>query len=399
MKNRGKNIKNVRDDNRSLILKLICTGQCASRIALSRRTGLSKMTVSNIVADLIRSRWLIDGELLSNDSVGRNPVILLPDSNSRRVIGVYISRDKVTVSSITLQAQIFSSHGFPLGAGTTAISLMDGIVQAVEAVFEAEGRDVFAGIGVASIGPLDIDNGVLLSPPDFYGIEDVAIRQILEDRTGLPVILDNDMNAAALAELLYGKGCGCNNFIYLGITNGIGSGIILNGNLFSGAKGFGGEIGHVSIDYDGAVCSCGNKGCLEVYASMPSLLRRISDASAAEEGSALHGRQDICFRDAVLAADANDRAASGILDDFCSKVSTALLGAIHMLNPEKIFIGHESAQGGDGFARKLERELNTRSLFRDHSPVSVQISAFGEVSPVIGSGVLYLESLFSGRIG
>lgn len=398
MKNKGKNIKNVRDDNRSLILKLICTGQCASRIALSRRTGLSKMTVSNIVADLIKARWLIDGELLSNDSVGRNPVILLPDNNSRRVIGVYISRDKVTVSSITLQAQIFSSHGFPLGAGSTGKSLMDGVVQAIETVFEAEGRDTFVGIGVACIGPLDVDNGVLLSPPDFYGIEGIAIKQILEDRTGLPVILDNDMNAAALAELLYGKGCGCNNFIYLGITNGIGSGIILNGTLFSGSKGFGGEIGHVSIDYDGPVCSCGNKGCLEVYASMPILLDRVAEASAEAEGSLLHGRQDICFRDVVLAADADDRVATEIMDDFCSKVSTALLGAIHILNPDKIFIGHESAQGGDGFARRMEIKLNSRSLFRDHSPVSVQISGFGEISPVIGSGVLYLESFFSGKI-
>ncbi|MHB8961789.1 MAG: ROK family protein [Saccharofermentanales bacterium] len=399
MKNKGKNITNVRDDNRSLILKLVCTGQCATRIELSRRTGLSKMTVSNIVADLIEGRWLIDGELFSNDSVGRNPVILLPDNESRRVIGVYISRDKVTVSSITLQARIHASHEFLLSKGCTEEIIMDGIEQAIDRLFCEEGRDVFAGIGVACIGPLDIARGVLLSPHDFYGIENVAIKQILQSRTGLPVILDNDMNAAALAELLYGHGAGCSNFIYLGITHGVGSGIVLNGSLYSGARGFGGEIGHISIDYEGPLCGCGNRGCLEVYSSMPTLLQRVIRESVKSTESPLNGRRDICFSDVVMAAEAGDGIASGIMEDFCSKVSTALLGAIHLLNPEKIFIGHESAQGGAVFVRWLEKELNARSLFKEYSPVKVEISAFGDASPVIGSGVLFLESFFSGGIG
>jgi predicted NBD/HSP70 family sugar kinase len=226
----------------------------------------------------------------------------------------------------------------------------------------------------------------------------VAVQQILQTRTGLPVILDNDMNAAALAELLYGRGSGCGNFIYLGITHGVGAGIVLNGALYSGVRGFGGEIGHISIDYNGPVCGCGNRGCLEVYSSMPVLLQRVAEESARKPGSALHGKRAISFRDVVLAAEAGDGIATAVLDDFCSKVSTALLGAIHLLNPEKIFIGHESAQGEDAFARRLQKELNSRSLFRDQSPVQVEISAFGDASPVIGSGVLFLESFFSGRI-
>jgi predicted NBD/HSP70 family sugar kinase len=397
MRNKGRNIRHVRDDNRSLVLKLVCTGQCSSRIAVSRKTGLSKMTVSNIVTGLIRERWLQEGELLTNDNVGRNPVILRPDTESRRVIGVYISRDKVTVSSITLQAQISCSFTVPLNAASTARSLLDSILRSIKRIFDQEGKAAFAGIGVACIGPLDIGRGMLLSPPDFHGIENVPLRRFLEEKTGLPVRLDNDMNAAALAEMLYGKGIGCSDFLYIGLTNGIGSGVVLNGMLYTGAGGFAGELGHVSIDYNGPVCTCGNRGCLEVFASIPGLLQRAARESEADAAGALHGKRDIGFRDIVEAAEKQDPAASRIIKDVYAAVSTALTGAIHLLNPEQIFIGHESAQGGEVFARRLEEALNSRSLFGRNFPVRVSLSAFGDASPIIGSGVLFLETFFKGQ--
>ncbi len=394
MRNKGRNIKNIADSNKALILKLIYTGQCTTRVELSRITGLTKMTVSNIVHSLIESRLIMEGEYRTNNCAGRNPVLICPDETANRVLGVYISRDKVVVSSITPRAVVTRSIEFRLDHSYDARDLMQAIVENIESIFLAEGKERFMGIGVSCIGPVDINYGRLLTPTDFYGISDVEIKKILTKKTGLDVVVDNDMNASALAELLYGNGTDCGNFIYIGITHGIGAGIVINGELYSGAHGLCGELGHISIDHHGPLCSCGNKGCLEVYASIPNFLAHVVGEASKIERSVLRKKEMITFKDVVDAAEGNDRLALKMMDDFIANLATAMISGIHILDPEKIFIGHDAGLGGAWFAGRVEKEINRKMLFKEDHKVKVGISAFGEVSPVIGSGVLYLNKMF-----
>ncbi|MDD4327385.1 MAG: ROK family protein [Eubacteriales bacterium] len=394
MRNKGRNIKNVGEGNKALILKLVYTGQCSTRAELSDMTGLTKMTVGNIVHNLIENKWIAEGEIKTNSVVGRNPVLLCPDENNRRVMGVYISRDKVVVSSITPRALISKSIEFRLDHKFNAKILMSNILESIQTILDEEGREKFIGIGVSCIGPVDSRKGRILSPTDFYGISNVEVCKWLEKKTNLNVLLENDMNASALAEHLYGKGMGCSNFTYIGITHGIGAGMVINGDLYSGAHGCGGELGHISIDVDGPVCSCGNRGCIEVYASIPNFMSHVVGDAAKAGKSILKTHEVIAFEDVIEAAKTKDKLASLVMDEYISRLASAIASGMNLIDPEIIFIGHDAAIGGDWFAGKLEKEINERLLFGEEHRIKVEISAFGEAAPVIGSGVIYLNKIF-----
>lgn len=392
MSKKGKNITNIAISNRALILKLIYTGKANTRVELSRATGLSKMTVGNIISSLIESNWVFEGGEKSNTNIGRNPVKLFPDEAHRSVIGVYISRDKIIVSSITPKATVSTSRKFYLNSKYTSKSMMEKIVNLIKVIIKEEGNK-FMGIGVACIGPVDITDGILLSPPDFYNMKNIRIKEILEKEIGLTTVVNNDMNASALAELLYGKGAECNNFTYLGITHGIGAGIVLNGELYCGADGFSGELGHVSIDYNGKICACGNKGCIEAYASIPNFMSKV--LTEAKNNECANKKNSLTFKNIIELVERKDEFANKMFDDFVSQISTALIACVHILNPKKIFIGHEGADGGELLAAAVESEISKRSFFKGENPIKVEISSFREDAPVIGSGVLFYNSIFS----
>lgn len=397
-KKKGKNLHDIKEENQSLVLKLICTGQCTSRAEISRRTGLTKMTITNIIQALLNENLILEGPLLEKTTVGRKPVLLFPSENAKRSIGVYISRDVITLSLLSLNAKIIKKYDRLLSPDENAETLTGKIFDGLDMILEGEDKTKILGIGVACIGPLDLVNGVILSPPEFYGIENLPIRQLISDKTGLPVFVNNDMSTAALAEHLYGFGTGCDHFIYFGITHGIGSGIVANGKLFSGAEGYGGEIGHTSIRYDGVPCFCGNKGCLEAYASMPVFMNETREQASKVRDSLLFNKPELEFEDVVLAAQKGDPLAVERMEYLVTITGTALVNSIHLMNSSKILIGHESARGGEWFAQKLETYINAKSIFRRKSHVGVQVSKFGEHSPVIGSGVLVFDQFFQGSL-
>jgi predicted NBD/HSP70 family sugar kinase len=398
MLKKGKNLQDVKMGNRMLVLKLICTGQCSSRADISRKTGLSKMTVTNIVQQLLQEDLVCEGEDAVTKTVGRKGISLHPNEQSKKSIGVYISRDGITLSLLSLSARIICTHNVPIVQNDTSETLLQKIISGVEDIVKHENRNGILGIGISCIGPLDSENGILLSPTDFYGIENVPLKSALENATMLPVAVNNDMNAAALAELLYGYGTGNDHFIYFGITHGVGAGIVVNGRLYTGAEGYGGEIGHVCINYDGPLCFCGSRGCLEVYASMPVFLKKVRREAEKIQHMEILSIENLRFSDLVHLAKTGDRFALAHMEALCFAVSTALVSAIHLLNSSTVFIGHESAQGGEWFARKIEEQINSRSLFHKNITTEVRISKFGEHSSVAGSGILVFDRYFQGLL-
>ena len=192
-------------------------------------------------------------------------------SASPVVAGVWVSRDFCHGVLCDLKADIIAQKRLPLGGLDTAGTLCEKIIHCVEYLIKQTKRRVL-GVGVCSLGPVDIQNGVILKPTNFYGITDVPVVERIKEVLGLPAFLEKDMNASALAEKYYGRCRDVSDFVYLGITNGIGAGIISSGELFHGGSGFSGEFGHTSIDHQGERCHCGNRGCIELYASVPKIL-------------------------------------------------------------------------------------------------------------------------------
>lgn len=381
---KGKNQQDLKKQNRALILKLICTGRCSSRADIARQTGLAKMTVTNVISELISAGFIVEGLTSEKTTVGRKAIFLHPTKNNYFSVGIYLSRDFMLFSLLSLEAKIIKKHTIYFENSESKESLIEKIFFGINIILKDEEKSKILGIGIASIGPIDIENGVLLNPTDFYDIKNVPLKNILEKKTNLPVIVNNDMNAAALAELLYGKRKKNNNFIYVGITHGIGSGIIINGALYTGEGGFSGEIGHTTINFDGPVCPCGNKGCLEVYASIPNITQKVKEQT----------KKELSFEQIVLFAQKGTSPFKELIDDTCFYIGCALANSINTLDSKSIYLGHDAAKGGEYFAKRIEEIINNRILFKKNKHVSVEISSFKEQTPVIGSGVLVLNELF-----
>ena len=382
LKNVGMNSRHIKFINKGLLLELICTRDKVSRIDLSKITGLTKMAVSNIINEMISEGIVVESMSAHNSNTGRNPIILDISKNAPKILGLKISRDGCSAVLSDMKLKVLSKKEIRFSNETTN-SIMSKVYNALDAVMP-EDRNLF-GIGISCIGPLDTKSGDILNPPNFFGIESLPLGRLISERYGLEVYIDNDMNSAAIAEKLFGNGRCYNNFIYVGISNGIGSGIISDGSLFQDNSGFVGELGHVSIKFDGELCACGGRGCLERYADVRALEK------AYEERSGIR----LSFQEMCLARE--NAAAAGIFEDMVNKLACALIGQVNMLNPEAIFLGHEAALLPEKYINMLESRINSGKLSKDYCRVIVDKSFFKTEAPLYGSLCCVINKIFEGN--
>lgn len=213
---------------------------------------------------------------------------------------------------------------------------------------------------------------MLLRPAAFFGITDFPVAALLAERYVLPVRVLNDMNAAALAEKLFGAGRELDNFLYVGISNGIGAGIISGGRLYRDTSGYAGEIGHMCINFDGPVCTCGSRGCLETYANMPVLLARLRQAVGKPVSTA------------DFAALEGDPACAAVFRDTADKLAAALVNAANLFDPQCIFLGHEAVFLPQSCLARIAVLLERRTLAAGYQKIPLRLSAFGEKAPLLG---------------
>ena len=256
-KKTGMNNQNLKYQNRGLLLRLLCTHDGVSRIQLAQRTGLTKMTVSNIIAGLMEQDYVVERAPERNAGVGRNPIILDISPGAPKVLGVQLGREGVTAVLFDLKLRILKKEEEPFAQENTD-SILQKLFRAVDRIRIQESN--ILGRGVSGVGPLDGGSGVVLNPPNLFGVSNLPLRRLLSNHMGLPVELNNDMNCAALGEKLFGAGREFHNFLYVGLSTGIGSGIIENDGLYQNSSGFAGELGHTSIDCNGPECGTGNRG-------------------------------------------------------------------------------------------------------------------------------------------
>ena len=383
-KKTGMNNQNLKYQNRGLLLRLLCTHDGVSRIQLAQRTGLTKMTVSNIIAGLMEQDYVVERAPERNAGVGRNPIILDISPGAPKVLGVQLGREGVTAVLFDLKLQILKKEEEPFAQENTD-SILQKLFRAVDRIRIQESN--ILGCGVSVVGPLDVGSGVVLNPPNFFGVSNLPLRRLLSNHMGLPVELNNDMNCAALGEKLFGAGREFHNFLYVGLSTGIGSGIIENDGLYQNSSGFAGELGHTSIDCNGPECGCGNRGCLEEYVGMPVIEARLREATG-QAGDF-----------ASFCAQTEDPHVDVVLSDVIEKITRALVNAVNLLNPQAILVGHNGTHLPARYLEQMERELNRRKFSQDYLKIRVKKSRFGMDSSLYGSGCLALRQLFEyGRI-
>ncbi|MDI7276646.1 MAG: ROK family protein [Anaerolineae bacterium] len=274
-------------------------------------------------------------------------------------------------------------------------AVMGRIVAAAQTVVQQAGGQRPAGVGVGSPGPLNAWDGVVLAAPNL-GWSNVPLKATLESRLGLPIVVGNDANAAALAERRFGAGRGVDDLVYVTVSTGIGGGIISGGRLLLGRHGFAGEIGHAAVEARGALCKCGNSGCLETLASGPAIARAAAARVAAGEpsliASLVGGDLDLVTAETVAAAAREgDQLATEVLRSAAFYIGVALVNLIHILEPELILIGGGVAHVGDLLFNTIRSVVRQRAIPCMAEHVRIEPAALGDDAGVLGAIALFLE--------
>jgi len=248
------------------------------------------------------------------------------------------------------------------------------------------GKKGVAGIGIGSPGPLDLESGVVVFAPNMDGWDNVPLRAMIEERTGLTCTIENDGNAAALAEQWVGAGRGASSLVIFTLGTGIGGGIVLDGKVLHGVGGVAAEMGHMSINPDGPVCGCGNKGCIEAYASAPAMVRRMREAIAGGRSTSLAARaKRLTSKDIYEAALAGDEAARENMEMTGFYLGVTVTNIMHLLNPEVIVFSGGVTAAGDMLMAPILRTVEERAMESSRRGARVCFAELGEDAGVIGA--------------
>ncbi|WP_312642174.1 ROK family transcriptional regulator [Hydrogenoanaerobacterium sp.] len=391
--NAGFNLSDVKTKNRALILRLVATEFPVSRVELARKTGLTKTTSSKIVADLMDEGFICEREapMPEFSGAGRKPIVLDIADNAPSVCGMLVKRGFCTVIQSDLKGNILAQTRFSYHS-TTAEDLVDNLVSHFNRL-QAASQSRMLAVGIAALGPVDIIAQTIANPPNFYGIRNLPLPELIHKQTGLPAYLMNDAKAGALAEKLYGNGKEEENFLYLHIESGIGAGYVLHHQVYHGDMGQSGELGHTTIDFSGDVCACGNVGCLELYSSLDTINQKMRLLSAENKP-----HRDYSWAEIVTMADSGDSGAIAALDEFCEYLARAVINAVSLMDIHNIIVGYESATEGGTLERLLDQNLNRRSAAAGRREIRVTRSFFRGSAPLVGSAAAVISKLFSGEL-
>lgn len=395
----GSNFQDVKLRNRLLVLQLIAVYKATSRVDLAKATGLSKMTVGNIVSELIAD-GLVDGTETTEPatgSYGRKPIVLRIAAHSPCICGMLIKRGLCQIVLAELGGTVIEQADYPYSSLDSAQDLIEILCKGFRALGQRTSRKIIA-VGISSLGPIDSETGTILSPPYFYGIENVPIAAIIEENTGLPTFLVNDANAGALAEKMFGSGQPLSNFIYLHIMNGIGAGFVLHDQLYIGDTGQSGEIGHTSINFSGPPCACGNTGCLDLYANIDLILRRIDELSPLYPRSGLAGKRGLGWLDIVHAGDRQDYLAVTVLEEFCSYIAYSLINSLNLLDLSHIIVGYDSISSSSIIETILQQKISKAVMSSGYRRIAVTHSSFGGNAPLIGAIANIANMIFTMKL-
>ncbi len=310
-------------------------------------------------------------------------------------IGIDLGGTQIRAVLASADGTVLARYRLRTAPGEGRDAVLQRLVQAANAVVAQAGGARPQGVGLASAGLVDVRAGTVLFAANL-GWSDVPVRRLLEERLRLPVVVANDARAAALGEWRFGAGRGASDLVYITVGTGIGGGIVSAGRLLLGARGLAGEIGHVTVEPDGAPCACGGRGCLEALASGPAIARaalaRIEAGQASTIPELLAGDLGQLTAQVVAhAALAGDELAKTVVHQAARYIGIALANLVHTLEPQIILIGGGVAQTGDLLFDAVRAAVRERTIAGLHEGVRIQPAALGDDAGALGAAALSLE--------
>ncbi|MBO5446037.1 ROK family protein [bacterium] len=309
-------------------------------------------------------------------------------------IGIDVGGTNVKIALVDGEGKIIYSNSVPTYAQMGYEYTVNNIKQAIKDLMKetnTEAKDI-QGIGFDFPGQVDCKTGVVKNAPNIPGWVNVPIAQMIEDEFHIPTRIDNDVRCAALGELKFGAGRGCENFVCITVGTGIGSGLVINGKVVRGAANAAGEIGHIKLQMeDGPLCGCGDSGCLEAFASGPSIVAMAQEylkGGKSAKFRELAGDGEITPYIVAKAAEAGDPVAKRIFEKMGYYIGMGLTSVINLLNPEKIIIGGGVAECGELLLDPIRRTINDRAMKVQREAVEIVPAELGNSAGVIGASML-----------
>jgi predicted NBD/HSP70 family sugar kinase len=382
----------VRRANLGVVIRHVAEHAPCSRARIAADTGLTRGTVSSLVSELVELGLLREtGEDERHGRVGR-PGQLLELGDVHVAVGLEVNVDSLEVSVEDITGTVrYERRVFVDNRRSASGPVLDRIAgMAVDAIAELEGDGaVVVGVAVAVPGLVDQASGTLVRAPNLgwhrLGIVDELRARLPE----LPIRVENEANLAALAEHWQGAARGVRNFICVFGEVGVGAGIVVDGELYRGAHGFGGEFGHVTLATDGERCACGSRGCLETFVGQEAIARRAGVTIESGE------RVRSVTAELVRRAEAGDARVLGALDDAGRSLGFGLASAVNLLDLDVVVLGGCFGPLAPWLEEHVEAALAGRVLSAEWSPCQVRPSAIGELAAVRGAAALTLRGLLA----
>ncbi len=374
----------LRERNRERVIGVLRTLGRTSQADIARTTGLSRTTVSTLVAELRDSGLVFEVDAKAPDTRGGRPgVQLVLRDSANAVLGIDFGHSHVQVAVADHAHNVLAERMSKLDVNHRATDALDASARMVDEVLIEAGvrrADVIrAGIGIP--GPVDRVRGTVGSATILPGWLGLRIATEMEERLGLPVEIENDANCGALAELMWGAGRDCSNFAYVKAATGIGAGLVIDGRLLRGASGTAGEIGHTTLDESGALCYCGNRGCLETLASGPAILQLVGQG---------HAEENLTLGRVIELAAQGDARCRRAIFDAGREIGVAVAGLCNLINPERVILGGLLSRSGELLLHPIRESIRRHAVLAAAERVDVVPAVFVERAELLGSLALAL---------
>ena len=374
--------------NAQLVLQTIFSRGKVSRADIARFTRLTRTTVSDAVTELI-AKGLVEEVGYGESGGGKSPILLSVVSNSRHLIGVDLASDEFRGAVVNLRGEIIRTVAFPISSrsGEEALALVYKLLDTLLASSDGP----MLGIGIGTPGLVDTSEGIVHRAVNLDW-QDLRLGDLLKSRYHLPVYIVNDSQAAVLAEYIFGGWDTGQNLVVIKAGQGIGAGIVLNGQLFQGDTSSAGEIGHMVVVENGLTCRCGHNGCLETVASARALLQRTYTLARATPYSPLSllAPEALTLEILQKALEANDSVARQVVTEVGQYLGSAVACLVSTLNVRRFLLDGSVTVLGTPLLKVIQSEMRRRAMATLAQDTRVEFGRFGLDVVILGASALLL---------
>lgn len=386
----------VRAGNTARVLREVRADGQTTRVDLASALNLSPATVTAVVGALLNSGLVLEERAASSPGRGRPRVLISLNPDARYVAGAKLNDGSLTTAILNFKGEILAEAAAPFDQPTIDGDLLRAKVdEALDAALSIAGltENQIDAYGLGVPGFVETESGLChWSPVLNVGDKAVDVGAMLRERLSCPTFVDNDANLVALAELWFGLGNEERNFLVVTVEHGVGLGIVMDGRLYRGGRGLGAEFGHIKVQIDGALCRCGQRGCLEAYVADFALRR---EAGAALEGDTTGlSRSEILDRLAAEARAGKDIPAS-IYRRAGRMLGLGLANLTNLFDPALIVLAGERIRNHKLLAEEVEKTLRENAIVINREPTPLTVHRWGDGLWARGAGALALDGLMS----